>query len=523
MQALEEQVQRGQRFAQTTTIPAPVKGWNTIDPLAAMDPQYAVQLDNWIPQPNYIEARSGSAAWATGLPGAPNSLIPYVAGGVAKLFAAAGAGIYDVTAQGAVGAAAVAISDSTNWVTQSFETLAGLYITCCNGADPTQYFDGTTWTASAITGVDPTTLCGVTAYQARLWYIQKNTMSAWYLTPGGITGAATQFNVGTEVQRGGSLVAIGTWSLDAGNGPAEYLVMLTDQGEAIVYQGTDPSQSSTFSKVGTYRIPKPIGFKCLLKYAGDMLVLTQQGVYPLSKALLAATVDRQSALTYTISSQFATDYASAKTSIGWEMALLTEANLLFANVPKGDPAGANAQYVMNTITGAWCRFIGLDAVSFCDFNGELFFGQRNPMSGSYQVWQGLTGAADGAADIDTTVLTAYNYLNQNVGQKQIKLVRPTFQVNDNIALFMAISMDFVPLAESDFMEIDFSVNVGGLWDVGLWDQARWGAALFNPLQWCSPIAPVGFCAAIGLQTSTSSSTIRIASFDIAYEDGTGIL
>ena len=47
-------------------IPAPVGGWNAIDPLANMDPKYAPILINWVPRTSWIELRAGYNAWVSG-------------------------------------------------------------------------------------------------------------------------------------------------------------------------------------------------------------------------------------------------------------------------------------------------------------------------------------------------------------------------------------------------------------------------------------------------------------------------
>jgi hypothetical protein len=49
------------------SIPASIKGWDQISSLANMEPDRAVQLDNWIPRPGYLEIRRGSRSWATGV------------------------------------------------------------------------------------------------------------------------------------------------------------------------------------------------------------------------------------------------------------------------------------------------------------------------------------------------------------------------------------------------------------------------------------------------------------------------
>ena len=46
--------------AYPASIPASIKGWDQISSLADMPPDHAVQLDNWIARPGYLEIRRGS-------------------------------------------------------------------------------------------------------------------------------------------------------------------------------------------------------------------------------------------------------------------------------------------------------------------------------------------------------------------------------------------------------------------------------------------------------------------------------
>ena len=55
------------------SIPASIKGWDQISSLASMPSDHAVQLDNWIPRPGYLEIRRGSTA---SVPGVGSSSTP---------------------------------------------------------------------------------------------------------------------------------------------------------------------------------------------------------------------------------------------------------------------------------------------------------------------------------------------------------------------------------------------------------------------------------------------------------------
>lgn len=500
-----------------TKIPAPVLGWNLTQPLSAMDPRYAVKLDNWIARPGYCELRKGQIVWTTGLPGNVDSFLPYQAAAASKLFAASGTGIYDVTANGAVGAAVKAITSPQFWDSANFVTPAGSFLIGVNGTDTPVQYDGTTWSNSTMTGVTTSTLMNVAVFKQRLWFIQRSSMSAWYLAAGAITGALTEFPLGNIFRKGGHLVGIGTWSIDAGTGLNDMLVFITDQGECAVYNGTDPSSASTFALIGVYQLPKPIGRRCLLKLGGDVMVLTQQGVYPLAKALQTSSINRTIAVSYNISPQFVTDFASFGNAYGWEMCFYPEDNLLIVNVPEADDNTNAAQYVMNTINGAWSRFRAIPARCWVDFNGVLYYG------GNGQTCQALQGTADLLnANVTGELLCAYNYFAEQLGLKHFKLIRPLLVVSNPIQLQLALAVDYQPIPDYQYASMDELLAVyaaGALWDVALWDQAVYGFNTFNSAEWKTVAQRPGYAIAAGLRVMTNYATVQLVSFDLAYELG----
>src|SRR5580693_7130155 len=89
---------------QSVPLPAPVGGLDAISPLANMPLDRAVQLDNWVPRPGWIEPRKGSIPWSTGLGGANlpvQTVMSYNdSSGDRKLFGVAGSTIYDCSIRG---------------------------------------------------------------------------------------------------------------------------------------------------------------------------------------------------------------------------------------------------------------------------------------------------------------------------------------------------------------------------------------------------------------------------------------
>ena len=138
MRSPQKPLRRGQ-VSQTITVPAPVAGWNARDSIADMKPTDAVRLDNLYCTPYDVFLRSGYSNYATGMTGTINSLMSYSPPtGTAKLFAAVGANVYDVTSGGVVGAAVISTRTSDKWQHVNFGTAGGNFLIAVNGADKLQ-------------------------------------------------------------------------------------------------------------------------------------------------------------------------------------------------------------------------------------------------------------------------------------------------------------------------------------------------------------------------------------------------
>ena len=128
-----------------------------------------------------------------------------------KLKAAVNGNIYDVTSAGAVGAAEVTGISENMWQWCNFVTSAGTtYLVACNGTDAVRNYDGSSWTSPSITasGTSSANFIQVCPFKNRLWFVEKNTTNAWYLSTNSISGTANKQSLGAQFSLGGSLVAI---------------------------------------------------------------------------------------------------------------------------------------------------------------------------------------------------------------------------------------------------------------------------------------------------------------------------
>ena len=126
------------------TLPAPTGGVNARDALADMPVTDAVAMTNWFPTPSYVAVRNGSLTWATGLAGAVETVMAFNGLVARNKYAIAGGSIYDVTAQGAVGAALVSGLSNSRWQHAMFNAGGGNTLIAVNGADAPRRYDGNT-------------------------------------------------------------------------------------------------------------------------------------------------------------------------------------------------------------------------------------------------------------------------------------------------------------------------------------------------------------------------------------------
>jgi len=228
-----------QQISRFVSYPSPVGGWNAIDSLAEMKPSEAVSLDNWFPKTGYCEVRGGSFSHATGMTGTGKTLAVYNAlNGTNKLFCATASGVYDVTASGAVGASVAARTNGKHQHIQ-FGDGTNNYLILVNGVDKPLYYDGTNWIAvdgassPALTGITTTNLVGVCTFKGRLIFIANSSLAFWYLAAGAAGGLLTAFDLSGVAQLGGTIMAIDSWTVDAGSGPDDRLAIITSKGETF--------------------------------------------------------------------------------------------------------------------------------------------------------------------------------------------------------------------------------------------------------------------------------------------------
>ncbi len=515
--------QKGQtpqaRVSAVQSYPPPVGGWNARDALADMSPVDAVALENWFPYSSYVEIRGGYADHATAMGEAGKTLAVYNGiDGTNEMFCFTDAATYDVTSAGAVGASVLSRTDGRHvWV--NFGDGTNQYLIAVNGVDKPAYYNGTTWVAvdgvstPALTGLTTTKITSVEVFKGRLIFLEDDTLSFWYLAANAAGGALTEFPLDSFCKKGGYLLAVATWTVDAGSGPDDRCVFITSEGEIIVYAGTDPSSANSWALIGVYSVGSPIGRRCVDRYGADLLLIIESGVFPLTAVLQSAAVDPEDALSYKIEPEFVTAARSYQSNYGWRIFTYPGRSAMFVNIPKA-VGGEHEQYVMNTVTSAWCKFLEWDAEDFAILNEELYY------TTSSKVVKAWTGQIDGTDNIVAYGKTAFSYFKSPGVQKHVNMFRPVLAVNGTLEFLIDVDVDFQDGEITG--TATYSTTTGAKWDEDKWDEGYWAAGLEIIKEWGAPAEWEGYAISGKLKIQTNSLKVQWMANDYVYERG-GVL
>jgi len=497
--------------------PAPIGGWDALSPLAAMEAKYASILVNWVARTGWCETRGGYNIWSQH----PNTssvetLMAYRPPGTSeKLFAAQGVQIWDVSAYGVPTLARSPVGGPFYQYINFTPALGSSYLMCVNGVDQLLTYNGTTWANQTITGAGAAIFIGINVFKRRVWLIPPNSTIAYFLGTDAITGAATSLDLGAFMNKGGYLMAMGTWTVDGGNGPDDMAMFVTSRGQVIQYKGTDPTSANAWALVGVFDLPPPVSRRCFYRFGSDLMLITQEGVLPVSQALpFDPSAARSIALTNRIQNAMLIAAQYGKNFTGWQMLSFPLQSLFILNVPQ-DQSATRVQYVMNTITGAWTQFQGWNANCFEIFNDSLYFGDGNG-----NVNLAYTSGLDLVSPIFYDMKCAFNYFDEPGRLKNGNMIRPFLIADGALVPNIQIDVDFENSSPS--APVTLLAPTGAIWDTSLWDSAVWSTGAISVINWLSCNA-LGTALAIRMTINlsgagTTSTVLQNSIFDTGLFD-----
>lgn len=469
-----------------------------------MKPQYAVTLDNWFPRPGYVELRKGfDLHCSVDGPAVDDPVETLMAWqgptGTAQLWAGMDDSLWNVTdTERGIVTADVGPFTNVRFQHVNFATSGGHYLWACNGAEIPVYYDGTTWADVTITGITEEDIVDVCAHRGRLWFVLIDTLKAAYLPVDSIQGAAVEFELGGIFDMGGHLVAVDTWSRDAGSGPDDYIVFVTSRGQVAIYSMVDPGDPDGVFLVGVYYLGTPIGRRCTERVGPDLAIITVDGIQSLNQAV---SMDRASATKAAITSFIEPSITEAagvaKERFGWQFIVSPQDAMAILNVPLGPQA--QEQYVMNTQTGAWARFLGQYAHCWGLMNDRLFFG------GDGLVLEANVAGGDfGGEPFVADMRTAFSYYGNRGRKKRWTACQPIINTDLDLNPSLGIDTDFRLSELTD--PIPTEPASGSLWGSMVWGEDDWAGGTEIYDNWLT-VNAIGYAASVHMKVTVAGQAL----------------
>lgn len=505
---------------------APTGGWVSAVNFAAAVPGTARICENWFPTTTGLRLRAGSQIYATTGTTSLESAMAYIGGTVREMFAANDGDIFDVTtpADPDVIPTPVVTGQTSNYYSYAnFSTVGGNFLTAVNGTDDLLLYDGTDWTpingssTPAITGIDTALLSHVNVYRNRQWFVEKDTLNVHYLPVDSIGGAIGTLTVAGVFKRGGSVLFTATWSMDAGDGLDDKFVVVSTEGEVAVYQGSNPSDIADWSLVGRYDASPPLGKNAYTQVGGDLLILTEIGIIPMTaiqakdpSALALAAVSRN------IQPDWIQD-ARDRRALPWEVVKWTSRNIAFISCPTSNP-NERWCYAVNLETNAWAKYTGWDTRCLVLHEDQVYFGTSDG-----KLMQAEVTGNDVGQPIYHTYVGHAEHLGSVGRYKTVMQARAQFRVTYPIAPQLSVSTNYE-------IQLPAPPNVGpepegaGVWDGAIWDVSTWDSGAEFTTQrvgWVS-IGRSGDSHALQVQVTSGQTPTPMAELilvEVTYNPG----
>lgn len=249
-----------------------------------------------------------------------------------------------------------------------------------------------------------------------------------------------------------------------------------------------------------------------MQYGSDCVVITENGIFPLSALLQSGDERAKFALSYKIQNAVVDAARSYGSTFGWKAITYPAYDAMLVNVPIAED-GEHQQYVMNLLTKSWCKFTDWDAEDFAIFNGELYFCDGTVV---YKAW---TGTADNGNNIDFYGKQAFQDFGDS-RNKHCQLFMPMLVVNGNVAYSSDIDVDF---NDSEMTgSASYTVTGGAVWDADNWDEAYWASTLEIVRQWSSPQDWTGRWISTKVKITSNAIFGQWAASTLIYEPGEGL-
>lgn len=541
--------------ASPSTILAPVGGWNTRDPLPNMQSKYAIILDNFFPRTADLQLRKGISQYRTCFdidkPSRPPflrlfSYMPQDNSG-SCLFAVSDEGFTRLEASPSDVPVLKISSPASNglWQSTNFSNAGGNWLWCCcgDGVNKARVYNGTTWTILDDTSTPKldysTEWIDICNYKRRLWLARRNSDVLYYFDVLAISGTEKDntlysLPLGSLWNKGGSILKIMSISIDSGEGSDDLLAIFSTEGQVCLYKGDSPTSADTWFLIGVFDIPRPISGNCFVKYGGDIGIMTENGLVAFTnylqtievkRSILASDVIREAWLEMVERMRIiAKQEGKTLQEIGkyCSICLYGEQNMLICNFlydcrfdrDTQKDVFTFVQFVMNTDTGAWCRFKNLNLTALVNHRDSIYCTRDRFM---YKFWE---GTSDNGAFITGMLKTAYFFPSGRGTNSRITLIRPVIQSTIPHPKFsLAIDSDYEERTRLKRTKLNDNTLEVGIWDETYWDEAYWNGRGRVSQGWCSVNHYIGKAISVRMRIKVRGQEMSFVSFDTITQSG----
>lgn len=532
-----------QRLHQVTRYPAPAGGIDVRQAIGNEDMNTCVYTYNLVPFEFGMRVRKGYREWqidlTAGLSQSVNTIMPYQGtpqdNSDDKLFAVTNEGIWDVTAEEGTPSLVFTFSVTTpdagfgtfiQYIGDSGDNLL-FYADSLNGIHQYSPVTGL-WTVPAITGVDPSTFDSVVSHKQRIWFTQRGTTTAWYLSAGAIAGVATPFYFGSKFQHGGALAGLFNWTIDGGEGVDDYLVAVSRSGDVLPYRGADPT-TEDWELRGTYyigEIPNATNFGT--EQGGELFLLSVYGVVSMNDLLsgvdtttLIANAEGAST-SLKIAGLLRQDMKAKLKDRGWGISNLPSEGGLLISTPYTDNEKP-IQYYFNVATQGWGLWRNVPMASFSAGTNSVIFGTKDnrvcimdvPVDNKLIT---PTIPALNGTDIEFSILTAFSSLGADGVYKRVKILRPDFLAREAPDYSIQARYDYDVAEAANFQLVAPPSVTSGVWDLSSWDAAYWGGSVDAAFSSVGGAWGSGRYVAVAMIGKTRTDT-RLVGWDVVFDSG----
>ena len=370
-------------------------------PISGTPEGHCLRLENWVGRTDGLHVRDGYTVVSSGLGSAVTALFVHKS----QIFAATAMQVFNGSS--ALPGLNMAGGD---WHAALLPNPGGLFLVTANGGDGLRVFDGATWQTITLDGIDTSTIVTLVVHQSRIFFAVRDSLTIYYLDVDCFAGTAQPVFLQPLVRKGGSVAALTSRTQDGGRNTNDQLVIVTTEGEMVIWSGTDPSTSQTWTNAGVFNVPRPVGRRCFVEHGGGLAYLSANGLLPLNDVLSKPDPEKPlRALSEPIWPLLNPSLASG----AWSIVESIENEVTIINGPSG-------QFVLSA-TNAWSTFSGLNATCWLSVGGALYFGTSDGQVCRY----GDGVYEDNGQPVSSYLVDRFDRI-KTMGIKTVQAVRPLY-------------------------------------------------------------------------------------------------